>query len=143
MSRKRMTAAVAEAALVLVVLGLVGVAFAVGWIGGHFTTESGTKTVTVSAKTSTGAASPEGAAIGVSTEAGKQVFTSASCGGCHTLAASGTKGTVGPNLDEANPSRALFIRRVTNGKGQMPSFRGQLSVEQIREVAAYVSTSVR
>ncbi len=53
MSRKRMTAAVAEAALVLVVLGLVGVAFAVGWIGGHFTTESGTKTVTVSAKTST------------------------------------------------------------------------------------------
>jgi len=32
--------------------------------------------------------------------AGKQVFTKA-CGGCHTLAAAGTAGTVGPNLDDA------------------------------------------
>ena len=76
------------------------------------------------------------------TSRGKQLFQE-KCAFCHTLAEANAKGTVGPNLDEAKPSRALVIRRVTNGKGQMPSFRGQLSVEQIREVAAYVSTSVR
>ena len=28
------------------------------------------------------------------------MFAKAGCGGCHTLAAAGTTGTVGPNLDE-------------------------------------------
>jgi mono/diheme cytochrome c family protein len=31
--------------------------------------------------------------------AGKSVFTSAGCGGCHTFAAAGASGTIGPNLD--------------------------------------------
>ena len=31
---------------------------------------------------------------------GKQLFTQ-KCGGCHTLAAAGTNGTIGPNLDDA------------------------------------------
>jgi cytochrome c6 len=31
---------------------------------------------------------------------GKQLFTPA-CGGCHTLADAGTRGTIGPNLDDA------------------------------------------
>jgi len=31
---------------------------------------------------------------------GKQVFTQ-TCGSCHTLAAAGTSGTIGPNLDNA------------------------------------------
>ena len=30
-----------------------------------------------------------------------QTLFKASCGGCHTLAAAGTKGTIGPNLDAA------------------------------------------
>ena len=33
--------------------------------------------------------------------AGKQLFTKATCGGCHTLADAGTAGTIGPNLDDA------------------------------------------
>jgi cytochrome c oxidase subunit 2 len=33
--------------------------------------------------------------------AGKAVFASAGCSGCHTLAQAGATGTVGPNLDTA------------------------------------------
>jgi cytochrome c551/c552 len=33
-------------------------------------------------------------------EAGKQVFTSSGCGGCHTFKPAGTTGTTGPDLDE-------------------------------------------
>jgi mono/diheme cytochrome c family protein len=32
------------------------------------------------------------------------------------------------------------VDRVTNGKGVMPSFKGQLSEKQIEDVAAYVSS---
>jgi cytochrome c6 len=71
--------------------------------------------------------------------AGKQVFLSAGCTSCHTLADAGAKGTVGPNLDEAKPSPELVVERVTNGKGVMPSFKDQLSEKQIQDVAAYVS----
>ena len=70
--------------------------------------------------------------------AGEAVFASAGCGGCHTLEAAGTSGKVGPNLDEAKPDAALVIERVTNGRGAMPSFEGQLDETQIQNVAAYV-----
>jgi mono/diheme cytochrome c family protein len=32
---------------------------------------------------------------------GQKLFTSAGCGGCHVLAAAGSQGTTGPNLDDA------------------------------------------
>jgi mono/diheme cytochrome c family protein len=70
---------------------------------------------------------------------GKAIFASAGCGGCHTLAAAGSSGTVGPNLDEAKPSQELAVDRVTNGQGGMPSFKGQLSEEQIQAVAEFVA----
>jgi cbb3-type cytochrome c oxidase subunit III len=72
---------------------------------------------------------------------GKTVFATAGCTGCHTLKAAGSTGTVGPNLDEAKPSKDLVIDRVTNGQGGMPSFKGQLSEAQIQAVADYVSTN--
>ena len=50
------------------------------------------------------------------------MFASAGCGGCHTLAAAGATGNVGPSLDVSKPTEALVIDRVTNGKGAMPSF---------------------
>lgn len=80
-----------------------------------------------------GAGVPAGAAA-----AGKAVFDSAGCAGCHTLADAGASGTVGPNLDDAKPSHDLVVDRVTNGAGAMPSFAGQLSEQQIQDVAAYV-----
>jgi cytochrome c6 len=74
--------------------------------------------------------------------AGKQVFLgSAGCGACHTLADAGTSGTVGPNLDDAQPSFELAVDRVTNGRGAMPAFAGTLSEKQIADVAAYVSSA--
>ena len=70
--------------------------------------------------------------------AGKQVFDTAGCKSCHTLKDAGATGTVGPNLDQAKPPLDLVVDRVTNGKGVMPSFSGQLSEKQIADVAAYV-----
>jgi mono/diheme cytochrome c family protein len=72
---------------------------------------------------------------------GEAIFASAGCGSCHTLAAAGSTGTVGPNLDEAMPSRELAIDRVTNGQGGMPSFADQLTEAQIEAVATYVSSN--
>jgi len=94
-----------------------------------------TTTETTPATTTGGGGGTEGDAA-----AGKAVFTSAGCVGCHTLADAGATGTVGPNLDEAMPPASLVVERVTNGKGPMPPFKGQLSEKQIQDVAAYVSS---
>ncbi len=72
---------------------------------------------------------------------GAMVFSSAGCGGCHTLEAAGSSGSVGPNLDESQPDFALTIDRVTNGQGAMPSFGDQLSEQDIADVAQYVVES--
>ena len=72
--------------------------------------------------------------------AGKEVFASAGCVSCHTLADAGSTGAVGPNLDDAKPSSDLVVDRVTNGKGVMPPFAEQLTEQQIQDVAAYVSS---
>jgi mono/diheme cytochrome c family protein len=76
--------------------------------------------------------------------AGKTVFASAGCGGCHTLGDAGTNGTVGPNLDDAKPSFELVVTRVTLGRGVMPAFSkakgGALEDQQIADVAQYVSS---
>ena len=73
--------------------------------------------------------------------AGKAVFLSAGCSGCHTLSAAGATGTVGPNLDEKKPPLSLVLLRVTQGKGAMPSFKGQLTPQQIKDVAAFVASA--
>ena len=72
---------------------------------------------------------------------GESVYSSAGCGGCHTMEAAGSSGTVGPNLDDAQPSFELVVDRVTNGAGAMPAFEGQLSEQEIADVAAYVVES--
>ena len=88
----------------------------------------------------TGAAEEEGGEGG-GAEEGKEVFAAAGCGSCHTLADAGASGTIGPNLDESQPSKDLAVERVTNGQGVMPPFRDQLTEAQIDAVAEYVSTA--
>jgi mono/diheme cytochrome c family protein len=73
--------------------------------------------------------------------AGKEVFATAGCGGCHTLSAAGSTGSVGPNLDELAPSFDAVVTQVTNGGGAMPSFKDDLTEQQIQDVAAFVSGS--
>ena len=62
--------------------------------------ESTTPAETTPAETNPGNPQPGADADVV---AGKEVFESAGCVGCHTLADAGATGTVGPNLDEAKP----------------------------------------
>ena len=80
-----------------------------------------------------------GGGSGGGTVDGKAIFAEAGCGGCHTLKAGGGSGNVGPNLDDAKPSKELVIDRVTNGMGVMPSFKSDYSAEQIAAVADFVS----
>jgi len=72
---------------------------------------------------------------------GKAVFASAGCGSCHTYSKAGSSGSIGPNLDDLAPSFDTVVRQVTNGGGPMPSFKDQLSEQEIRDVAAFVSGS--
>jgi plastocyanin len=82
---------------------------------------------------------------------GKQQFV-AKCGACHTLARADTKGTVGPNLDEAFSDAVAeadgrhAIRgvveaqiRYANPQGVMP--KNLVSGQTVTDVAAYVAAA--
>jgi mono/diheme cytochrome c family protein len=101
--------------------------------------EAATTTATSTAATST-AATPPAAAKG-DPVAGKAVFTSAGCSGCHTLKAAGATGTVGPNLDKVKPPYDKVVHQVEVGGGAMPPFKGTLTPKQIQDVAAFVVAS--
>jgi mono/diheme cytochrome c family protein len=73
--------------------------------------------------------------------AGKTVFISTGCGACHTLKAANGTGTIGPSLDTSTASRATVVSRVTNGKAAMPAYAGQLTGQQIQDVADFVVAS--
>ena len=72
--------------------------------------------------------------------AGQEIFV-ANCGSCHTLEQAGTTGTVGPNLNDSSFDQDAVEVQVTNGGGGMPAFGGQLSEEEIQNVAAFVVAS--
>jgi mono/diheme cytochrome c family protein len=95
------------------------------------------------AATTTAGGTPTTPAAAGDPVAGKKVFETAGCVACHTLSDAGATGTVGPNLDQAKPPHDLVVQRVTNGKGAMPPFKGQLSEKQIQDVAAYVVSATQ
>ena len=111
------------------------------------TTETTPTETTTSETTTTESTATESTETTETTEAqgdpvaGKVVFTgSAGCIGCHTLADAGATGSVGPNLDVAQPLYDKVVDRATNGLGIMPSFKDTLTEQQISDVAAYVSS---
>jgi cytochrome c oxidase subunit II len=97
---------------------------------------------------------------GSATAAGKQVFASNGCGGCHKLAAAGASGTVGPDLDNVvadagkyakGKSPADYIREsivdpgafVVPGfpKGTMPETFKQLPTDQLDALVQFLVES--
>ena len=111
---------------------------AVVWVTGTQETEEETHAAETGGGTTEGGTTTEAPAGDAA--AGKQVFESAGCVACHTLADAGSTGTVGPNLDDAKPPATLVVTRVTDGSGAMPSFKDKLTEQQIQDVAAYVSS---
>lgn len=92
--------------------------------------------------------------------AGKGIFASAGCGGCHVFKAAATTGTTGPNLDkhlrehkrEEGGALAVHVREsilnpdseIAKGfkAGVMPSYRTRLSQEQIDDLVAFIVANV-
>ena len=83
---------------------------------------------------------------------GKQQFV-AKCGACHTLARASTKGTVGPDLDEAFRAsvreglKRSAVQTVVEGQVQNPNRFGAMpsglaSGTELSSIAAYVAQSV-
>ena len=72
---------------------------------------------------------------------GAAVWEASGCARCHTLAAAGSSGTIGPDLDGRQPSLELVVERVTLGLGPMPVFGDTLSPQEIADVAQYVVDS--
>jgi mono/diheme cytochrome c family protein len=93
------------------------------------------------------------------TAAGKALYLSNGCGGCHTFKPAGTAGKVGPDLDnlaadakKANEGSVEAYTResienpdayIVPGypKGVMPPFAGKLTDSQINELVAYLTKS--
>jgi cytochrome c oxidase subunit II len=96
---------------------------------------------------------PSGAA------AGKALFTSNGCGGCHTYKPAGSAGKVGPDLDnlaaDAQKANKGSVEEYTREsiedpnayvapgfpKGVMPAFKGQLTDSQINELVSFLTKS--
>ena len=93
------------------------------------------------------------------TAAGKALFLSNGCGGCHTYKPAGTAGKVGPDLDNlaADAQKAnkgsvdAYTRESIENpdayvvpsypKSVMPAFAGKLTDSQINELVAYLTKS--
>ena len=82
--------------------------------------------------------------------AGKALFVSEGCGGCHTFKAAGTSGKTGPDLDTALEGKDVaFIResivdpnaKVAAGfqPGIMPPYGETLDSTQVADLVAFLS----
>jgi alcohol dehydrogenase (cytochrome c) len=80
---------------------------------------------------------PGAAAAPGNAEDGAAVYTTA-CLACHGEQGEGGHGG-GPTL-QAMSNVAVVLQVVSEGRNAMPSFNGTLTSQQIRDVAAYVSS---
>jgi mono/diheme cytochrome c family protein len=91
--------------------------------------------------------------------AGKALFSSNGCGGCHTYKAAGTTGKVGPDLDNLAADAKKANRGSTEAyaresiedpgayvapgypNGVMPAFKGKLTDSQISDLVSFLTKS--
>ncbi len=71
-----------------------------------------------------------------SVAAGEAIYQE-NCAGCHGAA---LEGGAGPGLVDAELGHpdSDFVEAITNGKGEMPAFGGQLSAEEIASAVDFV-----
>jgi mono/diheme cytochrome c family protein len=124
----------------LFVLGLIAIVYvlASNGLGGSEGSNVQPTPTQASATTETQAAPTETQAAQPPVGPGRDLFAS-TCGTCHTLAAAGTTGTVGPNLDDLKPDQATVLAAIQDGPGAMPA--NLLTGAQAQQVAAFVATS--
>ncbi|HZV57761.1 MAG TPA: cytochrome c [Sphingobium sp.] len=85
------------------------------------------------------AASPVAAADPARIANGRELFNNWSCSACHSLSDAKASGAVGPSLDgDTNLTEEFIVGRVTHGQGAMPGFDGQMTPEEIADVAYYI-----
>ena len=116
--------------------------------------------VTASALPATTTPPPSGGGGGAAAAAGKKAFTDNGCNSCHTLAAAGATGTIGPDLDKlktyaagANMPLEDFIREsivhpndyIEKGypKGVMPESFGSLPKPTLDALVAFLAASAK
>jgi mono/diheme cytochrome c family protein len=117
------------------ILLLSALALALASCGSSGSSSSATQTKSAPAGSSAAASSPVASAT-----TGKEIFAAANCASCHTFAAAGSKGTIGPNLDQVKVTEAIVTSKVETGDGPMPSFATTLTPAQIATVAKFVTT---
>lgn len=147
-------------AVVAVVVAAAAFAAGCGGGGGSSTTESSGQSATTPPPTVP--SQTQQSQAGGSAEAGKQIFISNGCGGCHKLSAAGTTGGVGPDLDktlaesakQAGKPLAEFTHEsivdpgafITKGypANVMPNgFGDRLNKQQLDELVKFIDQSVQ
>lgn len=82
-------------------LAVAVIAFVAGLLIGDLGSSPKTETIQAAATEAEEASTQEAGGEPAAGGAGAQVFADNGCGSCHTLAAAGTTGEVGPNLEES------------------------------------------
>jgi mono/diheme cytochrome c family protein len=70
---------------------------------------------------------------------GAAVFVRAGCGKCHSLSATGSTGTSGPNLDALRLTAAQIGAIVRTGGGGMPAYAKRIAPRNIDALASFVA----
>jgi mono/diheme cytochrome c family protein len=82
-----------------------------------------------------GSAPPSGGGGGTAAASGEELFKQR-CSSCHTLAAAGADGQVGPNLDQVAPDAARVQQAIEQAPGVMPENLAE--GDEAQRIAEYV-----
>ncbi|KRA80657.1 cytochrome c [Altererythrobacter sp. Root672] len=71
--------------------------------------------------------------------AGLKLFNDYTCSACHSLADAKAAGSIGPSLDRnSRLTKDYVVDILTNGRGAMPAFAGQMTDAELGTLAEYI-----